>query len=232
MTPSRTGYAVCTLIRSGSTWLAELLDSTGVLGHPAEYFSTRFRQRLDTPDYPSDPADQVDYVLRHGTTPNGVYGFKIYPLQLEGLLQRVRWTERFPALKFVHWRRRDVLGQALSRTRAVQTQRWRASFSGVREPAYDGEAILESITWLAAQEARWELFFARNGLEPLRLVYEDALRAPAETVSAVARLVGLDPAPPADVTRVGVTVQRDEITAAWRERFLDEYADLDVFGRL
>ena len=44
------GYAICTTIRSGSTWLSELLASTGQLGRPAEYFSTKFQKRILGPD--------------------------------------------------------------------------------------------------------------------------------------------------------------------------------------
>lgn len=233
MASEQTGYVICTVGRSGSTWLAELLSSTGVLGHPSEYFSTGFQRYINGPTYPTDRMAQVRHVLQVGATPNGVYGFKIFPVHLEEVSQHLKWTEVFPRLRFIHWRRRDVLGQALSRVRAFQTQQWRSTLATRAEPHYDGEAILDAIRWTVGQDARWEMFFARNGIEPLRFVYEDALQAADATVDAVARLVGLATgAMPAAVHEIEVAVQRDASTEAWRARFLAEFANRDGIDRL
>ncbi len=222
------GYAICTTIRSGSTWLAELLASTGQLGRPAEYFSTRFQKRAVSADYPEAVHDQVAYALEHGATPNGVYGFKVYPMQLDGMAARLRWTGWFPDLRFVHLGRRDLLGQAISRTRVNQTLQWRSTLPAAAEPRYDGAAILDAMRETVAQDARWQLFFARNGIAPLRLVYEDALSAADATVAAVARLVGIEGPVSAAPERIAVAVQRDATNAEWRERFVAEFGDRDA----
>lgn len=221
------GYAICTVGRSGSTWLAELLGGTNVLGRPSEYFSTAFQQRLNGPSYPVDRAAQVAHVREAGTTPNGIYAFKIFPVHFAAVSHELSWRAAFPDLRFIHWRRRDVLGQAISRVRAEQTQQWRSTLPRLREPTYDGAAIRDAMHWLVAQDARWDLFFARNGLIPLRLVYEAALLAPQATVDAVADLVGLASRPTIDFSRIEIAVQRDASSADWRRMFLDEYADLD-----
>lgn len=226
-TPRR-GYAICTTIRSGSTWLAELLASTGQLGRPAEYFSTRFQKRVRSADYPETADGQAAHALEHGTTPNGIYGFKIYPMQLDGMAARLRWTERFPDLGFVHLQRRDLLGQAISRVRVNQTLQWRSTMSASAVPRYDGGAVLAAMRETVAQDARWQLFFARNGLAPLRLVYEDALLSADATVDAVAGLVGLDGPVAAAPERIPFAVQRDALSAEWRERFVAEYRDPDA----
>ena len=44
----RTGYAICTIGRSGSSYLCQLLESTGVLGLPREYFNTATRRQNGT----------------------------------------------------------------------------------------------------------------------------------------------------------------------------------------
>ena len=227
-TAARRGYAICTTIRSGSTWLAELLASTGALGRPAEYFSTRFQKRLLSPRYPEAVRDQAAYALEHGTTPNGVYGFKIYPMQLDALSARLAWTEFFPELRFIHLARRDLLGQAISRVRVNQTLQWRSTLPAAADPRYDGPAILAAMREIVAQDARWQLFFARNGLAPLRLVYEDALPAAAGVVEAVARLVGVDGPVTAAPERIAFGIQRDGLSAAWRARFVAEHGDGDA----
>lgn len=222
------GYAICTTVRSGSTWLAELLASTGQLGRPAEYFSTKFQRRVCSPDYPEGAREQIAHALEHGATPNGVYGLKIYPLQLDGLSRRLNWTEFLPDLRFVHLGRRDLLGQAISRARVSQTLQWRSTLPAAAEPRYDGAAILSAMREIVAQDARWQLFFARNGIAPLRLVYEDALGAPDATVKAVARLVGIEGPAVAAPERIAVAVQRDATTAEWRERFVADFGDRDA----
>ena len=139
------GYALCTTIRSGSPWLAALLASTGQLGRPAEFFSTKFQKRVVSPDYPETVRAQVAYALEHGRTPNGIYGFKIDPMQFDGLSSRVAWTACFPDLRSVHFARRDRLGQAISRVRANQTLQWRSTLPAGAAPRYDGDAILAAM---------------------------------------------------------------------------------------
>ncbi len=224
----RRGYAICTVLRSGSTWLAELLASTGRLGYPSEYFSTDVQRRIRTPAYPEDRAAQAEIVMTQGATPNGVYAFKMYPIDLETVSRHIAWTKVFPNLRFVYLRRRDVLGQALSRVRAVQTRQWRSTLSRRAEPHYDGEAIREALRTTVMQDARWTIFFARNEIEPLRLVYEDALQAQTATVAAVAALIGLDTPPMPAPNDIAIAVQRDAQTEEWRARFLADYANPDV----
>ena len=79
-----------------------------------------------------------------------------------------------------------------------------------------------------AQDARWTLFFARTGIVPLRLVYEDALSAADATVAAIARLVGVEGPVLAAPERIAVAVQRDGQSADWRKRFVAEHGDRDA----
>lgn len=232
VSPQRRGYAICTVMRSGSTWLAELLASTDVLGYPSEYFSTDVQRRIRRADYPADRRAQVEIVLTEGATPNGIYGVKMYPMDFEAVSQQIRWTEVLPNLHFVHLRRRDVLGQALSRVRALQTRRWRSTLPGRGDAHYDGEAILDALRLTVIQDARWEMFFARNGIAPLRLVYEDALESVTATVVAVADLVKLGPRPVPAPRAIEVAVQRDAQTQDWRVRFLADYGNPDAIDRL
>lgn len=224
---ARIGYAICGVGRSGSSWFAKVLGSTGVLGLPQDFLNTPYQRRLYGPSYPADRAEQVRRILTDGATSNGVYGLKVFPIYLYNALQRIRWTELLPNLRFVHWRRRDILGQALSRHRALQTLQWRSTQGTRIEPVYNGEEILEGMRWIAIQDARWEVFFARNGVEPLRLVYEDVMSTLQASVDAVARLVGVEGQPRIDPTQVELEIQRDATTEGWRARFLRDYGDLN-----
>lgn len=224
--PPVKGYAICTVVRSGSTWLTELLRSTEVLGNPNEYFSTDMMQRARR-NYPADRESQIKLVLSEGMTPNNIYGLKVFPRQFDLLSSEVLWTKHLPNLRFISLERRDILGQAISRVRAHQTQQWRADHEAAADPVYDAEEIWQSLRFVARQQARWRLFFGRSGLNPLYLVYEDILQDPQGTVDAIAALVGLEPSPKVNVDAIKIEVQRDETSTEWRERFLKKYSDPD-----
>ncbi len=203
------GYALCTTIRSGSPWLAALLASTGQLGRPAEFFSTKFQKRVVSPDYPETVRAQVAYALEHGRTPNGIYGFKIDPMQFDGLSSRVAWTACFPDLRFVPFARRDRLGQAISRVRANQTLQWRSTLPAGAAPRYDGDAILAAMRGIS-----------RPGRAP-----GPVLRPHRHRAAPHRRGRGLVPAAP---ERIAVAVQRSALSAEWRERFVAEHGTPDT----
>jgi trehalose 2-sulfotransferase len=143
--PAIRGYAICTSGRSGSNLLCQYLSSTGVLGNPLEYFNGSSRRLLGYPEYPDDPSRQIDWILTEGATPNGIYGLKVFPAQVEQIEKSVRWTELLPGLRFVLLNRRDILGQALSAVRALQTEQWRASMPAQGPAVYDGAQIYERL---------------------------------------------------------------------------------------
>lgn len=224
---SQRGYALCTVPRTGSNYLCRLLDSTGVLGTAREYFNTQGRRDNGYPDYPDDPEDQLGWVVREGATPNGVYGVKVFPDHFDHSAS-TRWTSRLPNLSFIHLERRDLLGQALSLARARQTSQYSSVAEPRAEPRYDRQHITDCLAEIVRGRMRWDFYFARNGLTPLRLVYEDFVGQPLETVGRVARLVGLSGQITVDFAKVAHRIQRDALTETWRRRFLAESFDLTV----
>jgi len=216
------GYAICGDHRSGSTYLCQLLASTGVLGRPKEVFS----DPAVALEVERDPA-ALDRLVATLSTPNGVYGLKVFTQQFD-VSMKSGWPRRLPGLRFVHLQRRDLLGQAMSFVRSIQTDQYRSSEEARAEPAYDGAAIAGHLARLADNEARWRRYFARNGLEPLWLTYETLADDPAAAVAAVAAHVGCGEAAVPDLDRVTVSVQRDEASEEWRARFVAEHGDLNI----
>lgn len=213
------GYVICSEHRSGSTLLCEWLSSTGMLGRPKEYFTTT-ESAIAIERDPSRLAG----VLAQATTPNGVYGLKLFSQQFDNTMA-ARWLERLPGARFVYLERRDLLGQAISLARAIQTGRYLAREEERAPARYDARAIRRHLRRLAEANARWRLYFARNGVEVLWLAYEDMVRDPEATVRAVAAHVGVTGSPVIDPRLIGMEVQRDEFTAAWRTRFVADVGD-------
>ena len=217
--PADRGYAICTSGRSGSNLLCQYLSSTGMLGNPLEYFNGSGRRLLGYPEYPDEPSRQIDCILTAGATPNGIYGLKVFPAQVELVEKSIRWTEMLPGLKFVLLKRRDILGQALSAVRASQTEQWRASMPAQGPATYNGAQIYERLQFAVRDYAWWNIFFASKATVPTIIVYEDLLADPQSAVDQVADLFGLRGYACVASERIDLAMQRDATTEEWRGVF-------------
>jgi LPS sulfotransferase NodH len=241
---------VCATPRSGSTLLCAVLAATGAAGRPEEYFEARLESgiprrpreyfaaaagfplhRVPDVDPPirhysdlrgvTDWRDHFDVTLRHGTTPNGVFGAKVMWMHLPDLAAFARSTpetvleELFPGARHVWVRREDRVRQAISLWKAMQTQTWRATPDGAAEPPrYDRDAINHLIGMLERDDAGWERYWERRGIEPLTLIYErDIAPDPSDAAARVLDHLGLDDVvPPGSVP---LERQADDASEWW-----------------
>jgi len=227
--PALRGYAICTEPRSGSSYVAQLFRSTGVLGLPREYLNApALRRRIA--DYPEETERQVVEITTRGATANGVYGLKLFCEHFDRAAP-AQWPAQLPALSFIHLERRDLVGQAISLHRAIQTQQWTAREAAMAEPVFDGARIESLLAHIVRAQARWRYYFARNNLPVLSLIYEDVVASPQRAVDQVADLIGLEETPRINQADEGyLTVQRDDLTNDWRSRFEAEFPDPTRFA--
>jgi LPS sulfotransferase NodH len=225
------GYAICTQPRSGSNLLCQVLSSTDQLGYPLEYFNGPGRRALGLPDFPDAPKLQIEAVLRLGATPNGVYAVKLFASQFAAFSRRLRWIDLLPNLHFVYLTRDDLLGQAISWARALQSEQYRSTQPAQQAAVYDADLIRSRLTAIALERAQWEAFFARTGIEPLRIVYERFLEDRSNYVDRVADLVGIEN-PVVDQRKMDLVIQRDAATEQWKQRFRAENGDSNVMDDL
>lgn len=226
------GYAICTSGRTGSNWLCFLLSSTGQLGNPREYFNCEARRQFDDPNYPAEPAEQFRRILTMVATPNRVYGLKVFPPQHDAISPTCAWTRLLPNLKFIWLQRRDILGQALSAARAIQTGQFRSTVPANALPTYDANLIKERLVAAVKEQARWSLFFARTGIVPLPIYYEDVVVNPQTIIDRIADLVGSKQRVIIQPDLIELREQRDAVTEEWRARFLREEGGGDVVDQL
>jgi trehalose 2-sulfotransferase len=226
------GYAICATPRSGSNFLCQLLASTGALGKPLEYFNVKGRRIHEDPYYPDDPAEQFRRIMTVGATPNGVYGLKLFPEQHDLVSTTYAWTKLLPNLKFIVLERRDILGQALSWVRATQTDRYLSTDSPQRADTYNGEMIRSSLRLVVGRRARWSMFFARTGITPLPVFYEDVVANPQTEVDRIAAFIGDCSPALIRLELVETKIQRDMVSEEWRRRFQAEFGNPDVVDNL
>lgn len=230
----------------------EALRHSGVPRRPHEYFDPErhsniierlaFREMFDSsPPTPNrlwqpDSYDRyLDWALRVGTTPNGVFGAKLMWGYLGDFATLLRGNDglsdapipellehAFPNLCYVQITRQDKIRQAVSLWKAVQTQAWSAGAEtddAPGEPVFSFRAINYLVRLLTAHDASWDAYFLGLGREPLKVTYEELAESP---VPVVGRVLGhLDIPTPAELKfddAPPLKVQADELSETWVRR--------------
>ena len=207
--PRFTSYVICTSPRSGSTLLCGLLAATNLAGKPGSHFHEPSLDRwlevyeLSERAFASRHEARravFDAAREHGTGGTGAFGlrmqrgsFAYFMEQLRALhpgkasdVERIK--AEFGLTLFVHLSRMDKLAQAVSRVRAEQTGLWHRAADGTElerlappsEPRYDPDAIAHHMADLAALDAAWNAWFARERIEPLRVTYDQLANGPQQ----------------------------------------------------
>jgi LPS sulfotransferase NodH len=225
-------YLVCGTNRSGTNLLCGLLKGTGVAGRPEEYFCRGHEQGWAERWGASEPTEYVRAAIEAGTTPNGVFGAKLVWPQLADLLAKLRvvhgdrWpSERelleraLPDLRFVWIQREDVVAQAVSFSRAIQTNEWTA---GDRrhpsvEPRFDFVHVYRLLGEVRRQNRAWQTWFAANRVRPLQLRYADLVEDMEGVTSRLLASLGID-LPHGTVVEPQHSKQADERSIRRRHR--------------
>ena len=228
--PPEQVYLLASVPRSGSTYVSHLLWATGCLGAPLEYLNFEASGPYGfASDSPAAQADLWRSALLRRTSPNGVFGLKAFPLQLEGvdqanpqLVANVMRT-LFPRGKrpmVVELRRRDRTAHAISYARALLSGIWRKEQEpdDRPEPEYSHEAVTRAARMIERQEESWQAMYHDLRVEPLVIWYEDVLLDPGGAVGAVAAYVGATLDPTAAVAIPAIERQSQSGARAWAER--------------
>jgi LPS sulfotransferase NodH len=223
-------YLLASVPRSGSTYVSHLLWQTGCLGAPLEYCNFE----------PSGPYGRAAHstveqqrlwraALMQRTSPNGVFGLKGFPGQLQELqdgnpilLAEVMRTV-IPSRergRVVLLRRRDRTAHAISYARATLSGIWRAEQErgGRAEPEYSRIAVERAGRMIEVQEQAWRAMLADLKIAPLELWYEDTLADPAATIDAVADYLGVEIDPAAAVKVPPIERQSQRGARDWAKR--------------
>jgi LPS sulfotransferase NodH len=221
----------------------QYLPTTGMAPQPRQWFADvedeTILHLLDpvdpgTPDTASSVAWR-EHIRSSGRTPNGIWGGKLMWNQTPLLQQRVsslpdRSGDGLRAAirdvigsepVYVHVHRSDVVSQAVSFWRAVQTRMWRArphAEHGSRA-TYHAGAIAHAVHMLREQNECWRAWFAEEGIEPIDVPYPTLWHNLTTIVATVLEAIGQDPrlAPaPAPSPRT------DERSDEWVQRYRDD----------
>jgi trehalose 2-sulfotransferase len=223
-------FFVCSTPRTGSTMLGDLLADTGLVGRADEYFGEAFRQEI-VPGLSRRGFD--DYLVqctRHAGG-SGTFGVKLHWDQVEVFLYLLRLRRGvggltdlqviqavFPAPRFVWLSREDVLAQGVSWWKAITTGKWTDGQPVTGGPAFDVDRIAGRVRRIEEHTEAWRRWFEANGIEPLRVTYEELAADPAATARRVLAYVGVEA--PADFSVAPRTEQQaDAVNEDWIRRY-------------
>lgn len=222
--PART-LVIASTARSGSSWLGHLLSMTELLGRPREYLGHWGQKRPDL----ETVAAALRRMRAEGTTPNDVTSVKVFPKHLATVARVTSFSAWYPEARYVHIVRRDLLAQAISLHKARSSGRFYTQAPELRPATYDAGRIAAYVARLALDNAAWHAYFARTGIVPLSIDYEDAVPDPAAAVRAIAAHLEVE-VPASAIRDEGyVFKMSDPVSAEWRHRFLAERGDPDQF---
>lgn len=209
-------YCIACCARSGSTYLAELCESTGRLGVPKEYINPdpmcepQFRRKVVESSDATD-SEYVEALLRERSTSNGVFGIKVV-----GYKDNEDRLADFKVNRWIFLRRRDLLEQAISLYKAMANKQWVWRRGEAKpSPHFDEVEIRRIADYLRRKHSEWLTFFAERNIEPLELWYEDIQRDSLHAIKQICEFVGVSSE---DLSPLCVTtrVQRDAVTEQWK----------------
>ena len=228
--PHRT-YLLASVPRAGSTYFSHILWRTGCLGAPLEYLNFLPGSPYGFAANSRELQQQLWHsVLRRRCSPNGMFGLKAFPPQLEKLnhdnpplLENVlsAMLPRNRERRVVYLRRRDRVAQTVSYARATLSGVWRKEQEDRSRPQldYSHEALEAAERGIAFQEEVWARMFNDLRIEPLELWHEDVLADGSAAAQQVANYVGVTIDPQAAIEVPEIRKQSEGDASAWIERY-------------
>ncbi|MCA8899912.1 MAG: hypothetical protein KDA53_01540 [Hyphomonas sp.] len=167
--PDFRNYMIVIAGRCGSTWLGQMLSDLKLVGVPGEWLNT---QGLPALYKKRDATSLADYLHKTAAL-HPVFGVQINPERLFHLAALVNFRKTFAGFAYIDLRRRGFVAQAFSFARARKSGKWH-NLEGPPPEVSDAD-VWRMIGGIIRYEQRIDAWYARNRIEPLRLVYEDLL---------------------------------------------------------
>ncbi|TWB43451.1 Stf0 sulfotransferase [Nitrospirillum pindoramense] len=138
----------------------------------------------------------------------------------------------FPSPRFVRLIRQDLLGQAISLLRARQTGSYHSHIQEEKPATYDANAIDGIIRDLSRNRARWDMYFARIGVIPLLVTYEELCTDTFGVLTRIATFMGETVHHKDLVGMLPIRKQANSQSWEWRERYVRERGDINYLDRM
>jgi LPS sulfotransferase NodH len=182
-------------------------------------------------------ADFLRHALVEGRTRNGVFAARLMWGTIGELVEQIAplfpddqqaadvdvLRRAFGRVRFISLSREDVVAQAVSWSRAEQTNVWHETIEATRvhrttDPRFDRRQIDDLVSQIEEHNGAWQDWFAAAGIRPYEVRYEVLARDPITTTCGVLDHLGLEPAP-GRLIEVRHRRLSDHVNAEWIARY-------------
>lgn len=207
--------------RSGSNLMAEYLASTKAFAHFKEDLNSdiviKRSKTLKIDSFPEVVVSCVSEMIAGG----GLPGFKANWAQL-AMLHRFGALKLFPSVRLINLIRKDIVGQAVSFSIAIQTGQWISDQAARKEPEFSFTDIGNRLFGTFFGNFAMDIIAQAIGLEKVTIFYEDLEAHPQKVLNDIAERFQVDigdwvPDQPV------LKRQRTQINDMMREQFLAEF---------
>jgi LPS sulfotransferase NodH len=228
----RRSIVICGAPRSGSAFLCEALNNTGLAGRPAYPSSFSFDVPRAEGLTPAAHLERINMMIEERCSPNGVFAAAFSLERWQELVRALAGgddgtgvdslDEALPMTSFIWVRRRDTLRQAMSWVRAMQTGMWRLTPDLATLPMprarFDAAAIRARWSEIDAYDLRWREVFASLKQTPIVVWYEDLARDYEGTATRMLASLKIPVPRPLVFGERRLMRQADDVTDAWVRR--------------
>ncbi len=214
---------MCFTNRSGSAYLGELLQSTGLFEQALKSLNADAILTCCREHGMRSIQEYFAHIVRRDAR-SGHYIVKAAPEQLRLLAEAGILGQISAMAEFLLITRTDKLGQAISRAIAEQNARWRwdtPSQFPDDKLQYSAKRIVQNLYDIGVLNQSFEEFFALNEIIPINVEYEHLVSQPQQELDEIARRLRLA-ALTINVDNVRIRRQANQVNQAWRSRFLLE----------
>jgi LPS sulfotransferase NodH len=221
--PSLRFVFLCFTNRCGSSYLGEILSSTGIFNPVEEPFNFDEVQPICTA-YGIKSVGEYFCFIAQRSARNGIYILKAAIDHLRLLVEANVLDQIIDRTDFIFLQRRDKLDQAISRAIVEQNRQWAWHMAPTipnEELTYSSEQISAGIDYVLACNQAFDHFFSLNGITSINLEYERLVSEPQQELDRIARRLQI-PKLTLAADKVGIRRQAGSVNQSWRERFLHE----------
>jgi hypothetical protein len=195
------------------------------LGRPWECFNPRITERVDEKSLSLAFSYSPNYMSALMEFSGVIFGVKAHYSHVAKYVGLGMLPMIFPGeVKYIWMRRRDLLGQAISLSKAIQTNLWNSSMHAQGQvPVYSYWHISACMEDIILEDRGWHMYFAERRLTPYKLFYEEFLGWEQSRIEEIWHFLGRpNPETPTLTNNSKLEKQADEVSLEWHERYLRE----------
>lgn len=208
-------YSIISTPRSGTTYLCSLLEKTGRMGRPEEYFNEdlipTYQEKLKLE---GNPQSYLDKIIWQSRMDNDCVGVNINSKEAFNISKEHGWIDIT-----THWirlKREDKILQAISLYKAWETKKWHSFQKSSKSAKYSFTGIKAAYDYIISQENFWDSM----NLDYMDISYEeDILEDSYSTIYSILEYVNLPIEGMGKLTS-DIKILRDDSSFIWKEKFL------------